>query len=361
MRKAQSLFTGILLTAACSACGQLGRRFQVLEPREYSAQSSMELSAGTESGPMLPPRFAGPAPLYGPETPDSFDRYLLGERVLGIEVCDGTDCSVGVLSDLVMDLESGAIVSALVARTGDLAGTDQAGVPILGSYLRWLTKADVLRAQVAEIPAAPVVPQVEYAELFRERQPSTLQGEITDMAPEKDSSLQVLLKLREENNLHHRVYVGSARYLLTNGIELRVGQKVTLEGLPTRDDKGKIWVCSAVSYDDKSLKLRDAQGVPLWTPAETIPGVSLLSLQLKPAETADGTQVMIRSFVFDTYSGTVPFVTVTIDSIDHLLPLEELELLADGSLRLHRTREEISTLPRVSADGQFQLDGPAGS
>jgi len=309
---------------------------------------------------MLPPRIAVPAPLYGPETPDSFDRYLVGDRVLGIEVCDGADCSVGVLSDLVMDLDSGAIVSALVARAGE-AGPDQASIPILGSDLRWLTSPDVLRAQVAKIPAAPVVPQVEYAELFRERQPSTLQGEITDMAPEKDASMQVLLKLREENNLHHRVYVGSARYLLTNGIELEVGQKVTLEGLPTRDDKGKIWVCSAVAYDDKSLKLRDADGVPLWTPAETIPGVSLLSLQRKPASTADGAEVMIRSFVFDTYSATVPFVTVTIDSTDHLLPLEELEVLENGSLRLHRTRGEIATLPRVSADGLFQLDGPAGS
>ena len=360
-RKAQALLAGILLSLAGSACAQLGRRFQLLEPREPTRERPAELEAAVESAPMFPPRIAGPAPIYGPETPESFDRYLVGERVLGAEVRDAADCRVGVLRDLVADLESGAIVSALVARTGDESRPEEVGVPILGSDLRWMAGGGELRVGIARIPAAPVVPQIEYAELFREREPSILQGEITEMAPQKDSTMQVLLKLREQNNLHHRVYVGSARYLLTNGIELEVGRKVTLEGLPTRDDKGKIWVCSAVAYGDKSLKLRDATGVPLWAPAETIPGLSLLSLQQKPAATADGAEVMIKSFVFDTYGATVPFVTVTIDSIDHLLPLEELELLDDGSLRLHRTREEIATLPRISPDGLFQLAGPTGS
>jgi hypothetical protein len=77
-----------------------------------------------------------------------------------------------------------------------------------------------------------------------------------------------VIKLRAANNHHHRVLVGPSAFLAENALQLAVDQEVAIDGIETRDSKGKLWVAGAVRAGGRELRLRSGGGEPAWDPAQ---------------------------------------------------------------------------------------------
>jgi hypothetical protein len=311
------------------------------------------------------PHTVEPPPL--PRTP----AFVPGEAVLGAVVWDQSDCAIGAVDDLLLDLRTGAVVTChAAAAVGQAAPLSTGPLALPGSTLTWVAAESGLcvRAggQVPSIPHPPPPVPASHEELFAERAPQLLEGVITQIGPLAAGSGLVVLRLREASNLLHRVLLCPAAFLQSAGMPLEEGAAVSVEGLATRDELGKLWIASRLRRGELDLRLRDAAGKPLWpesaiaasVPHDALPEPVLVrSLVGASVRTADEQELPLRGFVLDPARGEVPFVRIAVDEAEHLLPISALGAGPQGAWRIALTRAELAEQPVLSPLGVLQPHG----
>ena len=93
----------------------------------------------------------------------------------------------------------------------------------------------------------------------------TISGEVTSVnqMPGMAAGVHLLLKTDKETVT---VVLGPSAYLDQQGMKIAAGDKVEVTGSRVASRQGALIVAGELRKGDQVLKLRDAQGVPLWPP-----------------------------------------------------------------------------------------------
>jgi hypothetical protein len=85
-------------------------------------------------------------------------------------------------------------------------------------------------------------------------------------APGLDHGMVMTLNTEDQGRLD--VHLGPAWFMNNIDLELREGERVTVEGAPATYDGQEIVVASRVMTDDYTVQLRDDEGYPYWAARE---------------------------------------------------------------------------------------------
>ncbi len=267
--------------------------------------------------------------------PEEAPRFLESERILGAPVHDRENKPIGKIEDVLLDEASGRAVAILALFTAP----EQADEP---PEVRDYASLEVTGQGLLRFAGPAASPVASYSELFDGQEVASVQGEIQETeALGSGLARALVLKVRDEENLLHRVLVEVSQLVLRKLPDLKVGEAVRFEGVETRDEKGKLWIASALAQKELALQLRDPSGRILWTNLLQS-ARALLSL---PVLTVDGATVPIRGWVLDRKSGAVSHLRLEIELEEHALPWSEVEREANGERKTRRTKSELQLLP----------------
>ncbi len=278
--------------------------------------------------------------------------FLRSEALLGIEVTDPDGVSVGAVSDLLLDPDSGNVVGVAAI----LHQPDGVERPIVAAYgaLTWAARGNSTTTLILTFTPDHLV---QRASLFAGQDLTKVAGEVTAIEfLDDEAGHAIVLKLHDQENLLHRVLLEPALLIRQLLPAVEVGQLLTAEGVLTRDASGKLLVASALSRGGETLNLRDPSGELRWSALteRSIPGDSLKG---RTIITADGSTLEIRGWLLDRASGAAAFVRLDVDGVERALPWAEL--LRDGATGAWAVRAERSALvdlPAIARDGQL-VDG----
>lgn len=216
--------------------------------------------------PMYDPATAGSATArstdaMGPDPSEDARGRTLWSEWRGADVVDREGAPVGEIADMRVDMETGAIAGITITTDGERALI----VPF--DDIDW-ARSDMgaeriaLARTTAELPGS--APDVAW---YAERERARLVGlvEAAPGATDTGRDDAVLVRLRDADNLVHRVLLRpvflspDADAWFPKGTELRV------EGVQARDETGKLLVAASAMWDGRTLRLRGEDGAVRWS------------------------------------------------------------------------------------------------
>ena len=110
-------------------------------------------------------------------------------------------------------------------------------------------------------------PDSAYNRNFKPDNMQTVSGTIRSVgsfSPARDASRGLSLNVQTDKGESITVYAGPRDFAMKQNLDLTSGQKVTVTGSKTTVNDKDVIMASELKVGDKTLKLRDEQGKPLW-------------------------------------------------------------------------------------------------
>jgi len=281
---------------------------------------------------------AGCNATWWPEWALGEDPVTLGnERVLDAPVhadeASGLEAVHGELEDLLLDELSGTVVAAVLRFRG--GGRDEVFV-VEPEALAW----DEGSARVLDlVPLASAMGAG--ANPFEGQEPTRLEGVIRTL--ERAGAGRLEIRLLDDDNLLHRVCIEPEPLVARRAPRLHIDQHVVVRAVETRDERGKLWIASALAEDGPELALRDASGRLLWL--ELAQGsLSARSLLGATLLTADGARATVHGWTVEWTTGTVRELTLSLGEGEKTctLPWGRFARDAEGQWRTPLAASELA-------------------
>jgi len=112
----------------------------------------------------------------------------------------------------------------------------------------------------------------DYNKSFKTDAVTTVEGTVKSVGtfmPESGSSPGLKLKIETTNNETETVHLGPQNWMDSQNIKFNGGDRITVTGSNVRHMLGKVIMASEVKKGDQTLRLRDAQGKPLWISSDS--------------------------------------------------------------------------------------------
>ncbi len=311
------------------------------------------------------PRHSSPAPVArsAPDAPRPEELRSADRRaILGAPLLDLRHECVGFVFDLLVESSSGAVGQAVLESS---AGAQQ-GIflplsqwiwdPAEHRFLLRLTRSEVESLDLRRTPLAALARMVDGDPVPLEEDPletrelERFSGTVTQV--EDDSGRFLFFELRDPENHFRRVYLAPRSALASAPA---VGDDVSVEGVPTRDERGALWVAAGIRIGDERIELRDASGrVPWPGSVGTIASrwLSARNLVGERLQTSDGHGMLVEDAWIDATCERVAFLLLRSDEPageSRAVPWSAFSLEAEGPLRTTWTREEIHNAGRAGA------------
>lgn len=289
-----------------------------------------------------------PAPEADAGVPDAEPPKLrAARRVLDTALTDSEGAPLGTLEDLWIVATSGDVAGVVVAPPAD---REEATIVAAYGALTWKRDGAAALAPVTASAAAEFFETRDYSELFVDQAASAVDGEITQIDSLAIGASQAfILKVRDEDNLLHRVFVEPAHLVARIVTALEVGGSVQAEGVLTRDGTGKLLIAGALGRGERTLTFRGPGGAIRWD-ALAEPFQSARDLLGRSVRLTDGTEVPIHGWLLDWASGRVVFLVVDVDGVERALPWSRVRRVGKG-LEFQSDRPSLAALSAVSPEG----------
>jgi sporulation protein YlmC with PRC-barrel domain len=276
-------------------------------------------------------------------------KLLRGEDLFGLSIADAAGDRVGRLDDFLVEASTGELVGVVVneARGGDapalriferaflVFGADESGAPRVS-----------FDCALTELNAGD-----DYSALFYGHEPSQISGEVEGIQDLHFAGTNTLIvKLHDQENLWHRVLIEPAYLALGPDLPLKVGDTLSVSGVMTRDETGKLFVAKSLEIGDRILNLRDAQGVVLWDELRSR-FRSARELSEQTIVSADGSRLALSDVLVDWEGAVIAHVVVQIDAVEYALPWDAVDR-SSVDWNVPFDGDGLPDLPRVSDDGQ---------
>lgn len=314
---------------------------------------------GCEQPPSRSDSFGGPGPRRSVvESAGSLDeparvtlppKLLRGEDLFGLSIDDAAGDRVGRLDDFLVEDSTGELVGVVV----DVArGGDAPALRIFESAFLVFSADDSGAPRVSFDSALTELNTGEdYSALFDGQEPSQISGEVQGIQDLHFAGTNTLIvKLHDQENLWHRVLIEPAYLALGPDLTLKVGDTLSVSGVMTRDETGKLFVAKSLEFGGRSLNLRNAQGVVLWDELRSR-FRSARGLSEQAIVSADGSRLALSDVLVDWEGGAIAHVVVQIDDVEYALPWDAADR-SSQDWSVPSDRDGLLDLPRVSDDGQ---------
>jgi len=174
--------------------------------------------------------------------------------------------------------------------------------------------------------------------LFHGQEPSRAEGTITEIGVDEGDA--IIVKVHDASNLIHRVLVEPANLVLPCLPRPELRQDLAVEGVLTRDDKGKLLIACSLQQGDALLSLRDSSGQLEWQQlSERFQSARELAGRI--ARTADGEQFPVRDWVLDRAQGRVTCLCVEVDGVVRAVPWDGFANEGAGPWQLPFSRHAL--------------------
>jgi hypothetical protein len=330
-----------LMVAALPGCARWqGADARVEPPPAVSAQASPEL-------PDAPPPGAGAIPPDEAAREPGLDsvpapRFVRGTALLDAPVEDQEGRCVGRLLDVLVEPGSGRVVAVLL----ELEPTPLSGRS--ASEGAWLCLLDPDRllctledgalrlALFGPVAAPPVVAGGGQEE-------ARAVGQVTEIV--LGSSGELIVKLRDESNLVHRLLVEPACLVRGELDRIAAAGPVEARGVLTRDSSGKLLVASTVGNPGaEPLALRGPGGGLLWRGLAR--GLrSGRSVLQSGVIASDGVRFDVGDWLLDSGSLAASHVLLRAGAAERVLPWAALSWEPDGRVRIAGATDWVEALP----------------
>lgn len=307
------------------------------------------------------------------------------------------------IDDLVVDTRNGRIAYAIVDTNGILCSDDKT-VAIPYGALSWDVgqerfTLDVTLEELSNLPAwdAGDIAQLhgeswlsqltgifgdrpelhelenmsgdEYTTYFTETRPEQFEGRIVAVNRQvRTTGGDTFYAVDVEDNARkerHTVLLAPVAYVTRQTTVPAEGNQVTVTTIRAVNDQGEM-VCVAqdIKVDGKTLRLRDAKGVPAW---ELDPARSFYKFASDMDEgelRTQGGEVFgsINDAVFEVHSGTAAFAIISVGGVlgidDTLYPVPCKAVTCDGKANLYIDMpvSKLKMGPKLSEDGIADLN-----
>lgn len=308
------------------------------------ASSCASSTRALDPAPAAPPSAtseSSPAPVLRPA------RYQAANAVLDADFTDAGGVSLGTLEDLWVQAVSGEVAGVVVAPLAD-----RAEAPLVAAYdaLVWKWNGAASPTPVAASAAEAFFETRDYSELFADQELSGVEGEITQVDTLSVGGTRALvLKVRDEDNLLHRVFVEPAHLVSRLVAALEVGRPVRAEGVLTRDGSGKLLIASALGREERTLTIRGPAGAVRWD-ALAEPFQSARDLLGRSVRLTDGSDVAVLGWLLDWAAGTLAYLVVDVDGVERALPWSRVRR-AGATLEFQSDRPSLTALSVVTPEG----------
>lgn len=274
-------------------------------------------------------------------------RLQAGESLLGVAVEDADGLWVGTIEDVLFEPSTGKIFG-LVASIALPEGRTLTRILEYAS-VAWTSEGPVF---ALGCPRSELARSDDHAGVFYGQGSSVVAGEITDIESlHARATRAVILKIRDQGNILHRVLVEPAELVARTFAPLNLGQNVQAEGVLTRDSTGKLLVASVLAQDGKRLSLRDSSGAIAWeTLLRDLP--SAREVDDRIIRSKDGSSLNVRGLVLDRVLGAIVSVHVVVEGVERVLPWAEVERGAGGVWTVALDQASLSALPAASLAGE---------
>ena len=187
------------------------------------------------------------------------------------QIFSEADAPLGTLQNLILDPRDGDVVGAVLLP------------PEPDAKRRFLSTRDLLRRTAGGglVLSASGAATVDVAELFAAEDIVPIRGEVTSLE-RKGPEGSALLKVRDAENLLHRIRVAAPDLVLAQLPGFTVGSEIEAEGAATRDAEGKVWIAANLKLGNQAVQIRDASGALLWKElsAKMLPARDLLGKEV---------------------------------------------------------------------------------
>ncbi len=278
--------------------------------------------------PALPPASAEPenatpTPASAPRTPRAL---VPGDVLLGAPIAADGGAVLGAVRDALIDPATGAVSALLVAPAADAP-------PVL---VAWDAVVGLETEPAARLVLAPNAGLDDpHTRLFDGRAPETVRGRVTgvELVGAGAAPPSAIVKVHDDaTNLLHRALVAAASLVLPDAAALE-GGTVEVTGLLTRDERGKLWVASAITRNGERVAVRSETGAVRW--AELAQRAARASgLAGREIATPDGPPLVVRGWRIDPATGAVAELIVEDRGARLTLPWDAIERGADGAWSL---------------------------
>lgn len=331
-RPLQCLFAGLVLTLF-PACLQ-----QVLGPPPVEIDTTLEpVEVEYEQRVVSEQVASDPPPLRLLE-----DRHILGAC---LEQPDGNLANSSgseLIEDLLIDPKSGDV---LWVETRQDQGASQPHRQFLEfAELNWITDPSLPTASFFRLQGGGQESPQDYERLFEGRALIRVSGEIMQVDEQGRGGRLAIVKLRDGDNLRHRVLIEPARVIRKSLPWLVPGKSLRVEGVETRDGIGKLLVAYELRQASETLSLRDERGVPLWDELAT-DFLSARELAQSTIRTVDGAIFPIEGWTLDGDLRSLRYLHIQVDGERRVLPFEDLIVRAEGGWRVAHDANSIQDLP----------------
>ena len=309
------------------------------DPEPAAAATTAEASAVTAKEPA--PKAAAP-------------RLFEDAAILDATVTDLESASYGRVQDLLLDPSTGTIAGVLVARNVSAKTSTKAVLHFRS--LRWSSDdANALAISFRNSPKESLLSSADYADLLESYGLTQVSGDIVEKARVATSaSKSLILKVRDEGNLLHRVLIEPANLVTSYADGWKRGRMIQVKGVMTRDSVGKLLVASSVTQNGEVLSLRNSKGEILWDdlvqPFRSARGLNGLSIQ-----TVDGTSHPITGWIINVQLARVSYLVLDVDGTPRALPWTAVERTGE-TWKVSYGRQGLPDLPElVRRDGRLEL------
>ncbi len=364
--------------------GGTARVEQESEPTATEPTTAVEVEPPAQLEPELAPVEQEPtgttgviesaAPLAG--DPSLAPTQPIPRALLDAPFLDLFHARIGIARDLLLEMSTGRVAYTV------LAFDDETSAPVLAPHEQWGWDPAqwhfVLRSTRLELPdldlrALPfgeervvlgddsVQPQENP---FATEALQELSGVVTSI--EEESNGVLYLKLRDPANHLRRIYLAPRDAVEVPG-SLHMYSEIAVDAVPTRDERGALWIAAGMRIQGEEVRLRDASGRAVWSEDEprilVKQYLSARAVLQEGVETADGQRMVVSEVFVDPTCGLAQFLSVRSDLKEgesRLLPWDALNVDEQLHLQVAQTLEEIWSIPSGALpEGMIGLAGTA--
>lgn len=278
-------------------------------------------------------------------------RLARTSALFGAPIDDVEGQHVGSLRDLLIEPSTGRLVGMLIAL--DAEGEDPVVRVLDFNTLTFGFDESATPRLMLDCSAAELESGSEYSKLFDGRESSSVSGEVqaSDSIQALDNGALVI-KLRDSENLLHRVLLEPGYLAVGSDDPLKPGSKFTAVGVMTRDGSGKLLVAKSVDRGGSKLELRDEQGVVLWDELQQ-KFRSGRALAEQPIVSSDSASIAQNGLLVDWERAVVVYFSVMVDDEERALPWNSVEQRpAPEAWRVNVDAAGLAGLLSVSEAGQ---------
>lgn len=139
---------------------------------------------------------------------------------------------------------------------------------------------------------------------------SVIEGIVTEVDPAESIAGANIFKLHDEDNLVHRFHVEPSSLIEARFDGPLVGRRLAVEGILTRDRKGKLWIARELVSSAESVRLRDPEMNIVWDEL-TSHFDSVRRMIGAPVQLADGQRLTVEEVDLDLATAEVTGVRVS--------------------------------------------------